>query len=942
MKVLFVVLNILYFSINTTLLAQTKPLRVEKNIEKYLNQNLTTVADKPLKVLIRTNTSLSTAQLQKIRPLKVLAPTYYVVDGANLQDLPTASYVTFAANNLWKLSDELMKSYERNPTSKKELALRIAFKQWEASAELRQTLVLTSVDTLQKIATVIVAPKNLQKLLENEEVVYVDLQAPKAKTEVVINGIDLAVNEVSEARNLYSGIDGTGVNLSIKEDLFDELDLDLLGKNLPNAAASNTVTAHATTMATLAVGSGNSFLRGLGVAPSAKLSSSSFSNIMPDDIATLSARNIQIQNHSYGTTIENVYGIEAAACDRQIYDADTLVHVFSAGNVGTSTPSAGVYQGLAAQANLTGNFKQAKNLLVIGGINRENVSEDLSSRGPAYDGRIKPELVALGQDGTSGSAAITSGSVVLLEQMYRQKFNVAPSAALVKAVMINAADDLGRPGPDYIYGYGKVNITQSLKTIDENRAAVYDVNKDEVKSVALSVPDNVAEIKVTVAWNDPPAEINATASLINHLALQVQDASGSSFLPWVLSSFPHADSLVKNAERKVDLLNNVQQVSIENPSSGIFQVQVNGAGITQGNQQRFALAYSYKLKNQFQFSSPVQEEGFYADEGNYIRWKNTLSASQGSLSVSFDGGVNWQLINAQINLSTGFYLWNVPDVFSRALLKMEIAGQMYLSQSFIVSKARTLKVGYACTHGAFLYWNKQDGAKDYTLYGIVDNKLQALATTADTILRLNADQLSGQFFAVGANGVDFSGLKSYTINYTQQGVSCYTRQFFASITENNQVRLDLNIGTTADLKNIIWEKLTAVNTFTALQQTTVVGNQLQYSILDANPKKGIQYYRVTYETTFGRVISDLVSVVFLQEDEFSIYPNPVSDFLTVLSGSFSDYSLSVVNMLGQKVFEQVVANSTNRFDLSQLSTGVYVVIITRNGQQLKKIKLIKS
>ena len=193
---------------------------------------------------------------------------------------------------------------------------------------------------------------------------------------------------------------------------------------------------------------------------------------------------------------------------------------------------------------------------------------------------------------------------------------------------------------------------------------------------------------------------------------------------------------------------------------------------------------------------------------------------------------------------------------------------------------------------------------------------------------------------MAANGTDFTGLKSYTIDYTQQGVACYVRSLFASVTDVNKIRLDLSIGTVLDIKNIIWEKQTGVNTYTVLQQTKPGNNILDYSIFDDKPKSGIQFYRVTFETANGNIVSDLVSATFLKENEFSFYPNPVTDYLTILSGSFEDYSLSIFNILGQKVFEEKAA-STNRFGLTALTTGVYVGVIVKNGEQVKQFKLIK-
>jgi len=921
--------------------AQIQPAGIEKKIEKYISKTSTSLklsGDQP--VLVRFNHALSPAEIKSLNPKKRLSGDYFIVQKSAISSLSKSVVYQKEANGLWKLSERLIKVMDKAGKKNDSILVRLAVKDVSTLSNIAQSLSIKSVDKVNNIYTVYILPVDLMSLLEKDDILYADV-LPVAKEEVVINGLDLGLNQISNAHSFFPGIDGTGVNLSLKEQMYDATDLDLLGKTLPGALTGTTPTTHATIMATLAIGSGNSFIRGLGAAPKAKLAYSDFSNLMPDPAGDLSKLQIKVQNHSYGTDIDNDYGMEAAAYDKQIFETDTLIHVFSAGNKGTSTPSVGLYQGITARANLTGNFKQAKNLLVIGGINRENISENLSSKGPAYDGRVKPELVALGEDGTSGSAAITSGSIALLEQFYQLKYKKAASAALIRATLINSADDLGTPQVDFVYGYGKLNVAQSLKTLDENRVSLYNVAKNQDLVVPLAIPPNVAEVKLTITWNDPPATVNAAQSLINGLDLSLENPSGSITLPWVLSTYPHLDSLAKPAVRKADQINTVQQVSLDNPDAGTYNIHINGSRITQGNNQAFALAYHYKLKNTFSFISPDQNGYFFANEGNYIRWENTYSAKTGNLSVSYDDGSTWKSIAQNVDLSKGFYSWTAPDQFSKAILRMEVEGNTIQSQSFVISSPRILKVGYVCKDGIVLNWNPQPGAKDYTLYHIVDNVLAPVLTLTDTITKIDISKIASKYFAVAANGVGFTGLKSYTIDYTQQGIACYVKSLFASVADDNRIRVDLSIGSTLDLKNIIWEKQTGVNTFSILQQTKPVQNQLDYAIFDDKPKEGIQFYRVTFETASGQVQSDLVSVVFLKADQFSFFPNPVADYLTILSGSFEDYSLSIFNILGQKVFEEK-ATSSNKFALNALSTGVYVGVINKNGQQLKKFKLIKK
>lgn len=906
-----------------------KAFLAETNYANPLNNNNLAI--------IKFDGVLSAAEIAVLKPKKQLGNGYFIVDQNSHLPLKKSLVFNQPANMLWKLSEKLLQIINKRQNSDS-IIVRLSFNQLN---NLPKNLAIKRIDYQNNILTVNISVGNLINLLALPEILYADI-IPVAQTEVVINGIDLGVNQIQYARGLYPNINGSGVNISLKEGMYDANDLDLLGKTIPGANVSQEATTHATIMATLALGRGNTFIRGLGVAPEAKLAFSNFANLMPDSLSYFNRLKINIQNHSYGTDIDNNYGIEAAAFDKQIFDADTLMHIFSAGNKGTSTPTSGIYQDITARANLTGNFKQAKNLLVIGGIDRENNTENLSSKGPAYDGRVKPELVAIGEDGTSGAAAITSGSVALFEQLYRQKFNRAAPSALLRAAFINAADDLGTPEVDFIYGFGRLNTAEALKTLDENRVNQYQVSQNQDFTIPLTLPANVAKAKVTLVWNDPPAVVNAAQSLVNGLDLSVENPGGAITLPWVLSSFPNIDSLSLPATRKLDIINTVQQVTLDRPVAGNYTIHVKGNRITQGQNQRFALAYQYDLVNTFAFTNPENNELFFAGEDNYIRWKNTFNSKMGKLSVSYDGGNTWLLIESAVDLSNGFYNWATPNLFTTAWLKMEVEAQNIISKSFIISAPLTLKVGYACSSGLLLHWNPQVGAKNYTVYHLVDQKLQALSTVTDTLIKLDNNPSNDKFFAVAANGDGFTGLKSYTIDYTLQGVGCYIINLFAQQTADNQVKLDLNIGSTQGLTKIIWQKLTSANTFTTLQETDINSKALQYNILDKNPTKGLQTYQVIFQTEAGNVVSDTARVVFLQNDEFSFYPNPVIDNLTVLSGAFESYKLQLFNMLGQKVFEEERTANTTQFNLSKLAAGLYIGVIVKDGKQLNKFKILKN
>ena len=648
---------------------------------------------------------------------------------------------------------------------------------------------------------------------------------------------------------------------------------------------------------------------------------------------------VSVQNHSYGLGVDNFYGPQAEAYDRQVFESDTIIHIFSAGNSGLITPADGIYKNIPFMANITGNFKTAKNIIVVGGIGLEDIPEPRSSRGPAYDGRVKPEIVALGQDGTSGAAALTSGTVAIFQQKYKSLFGKQPTQSIVKSIFVNSADDIGAPQVDYVTGFGKLNALEAIQTIIENRFKTGTVNDQQDYTFQLQVPANQQELKVTLAWIDPPAAINNVQGIVNHLDLSLETPAGPLILPWILNTYPSADSLSLPAKRGIDNINTVQQVSLTNVPAGNYTVHVKGRTVTQGKQD-FSIAYQLKATGSFDWTFPLKDAAIFAAQDNYVRWSSTLSGQTGKLSVSYDNGTNWTVLSSNINFSSPFFKWTVPNLFTRALLKMETGGKEFITESFVVSPPEDIKVGYNCADKVLFHWSLQPSATGYTLYNLKDNVLKSVRQLTDTLVIIDKSEMATPYFTVSANGADFSGIKSETKNYTTQGVVCYVRTFQANIVDDAG-KLDLTIGTTYNLKRIIWEKQTSPGVFAQIAETAVTSGLLNYSQTDKNLVRGIQFYRVTLETNDGiKIPSDILPLNFLKENDFATYPNPVTDILSVLSGDFEPYTLSLYNLSGQKIYLKE-ANGLYQFDLSALSTGLYIGTITRNGNTLKKIKIIK-
>ena len=416
-------------------------------------------------------------------------------------------------------------------------------------------------------------------------IIFIENGKRVPREEIQAGNLDLSVNKINLVHRNFPSINGEGIVVSVKENKPDTTDIDFKGRFLSTHLSSTTVNSHASIMSTMIAGGANSWHLGKGAAWGSTISSSGFAVLLPDANSAYQQYNISVQNHSYGVGVENYYGADAAAYDASTIANGSLLHIFSSGNSGTSAATTGIYSGLSGVANLTGSFKMAKNILTAGATDSFFIVAALSSKGPAHDGRVKPELVAFGEDGSSGSAALFSGVSLQLQHLYKQMNGSLPPNTLIKAILINSADDIGNTEVDYKNGFGNLNANNAMNTLRGNKFFAGAVSNSSSQSFTITVPPGIKKLKATLVWNDPPAVPNATKALINDLDLELSEiSSGQSWRPWVLNPFPHVDSLSQLAKRKKDTLNNIEQITIENPVAGIYQLKVTGENVTTTSQ----------------------------------------------------------------------------------------------------------------------------------------------------------------------------------------------------------------------------------------------------------------------------------------------------------------------------------------------------------------------
>ena len=770
--------------------------------------------------------------------------------------------------------------------------------------------------------------KMIQAILPLDEVLFVDEQRT-AKEELAVSNLDLSADKANVLYARYPQYNGNGIVVSVKENRPDTADIDFHGRYLSTTLSSTTFSTHATDMCSIIGGGSNTYYEGKGVAWGSTISSSSFAVLLPDADAAYQQYNITVQNHSYGTGIENFYGADAAAYDASVITRPSLVHVFSAGNSGTQTSTMGPYANVPGFANITGSFKMAKNIITVGHVDSLGAVLAPSSKGPAYDGRVKPDLVAFAEDGSSGAAAIVSGISLALQQAYKDMHGSMPSSALIKAVLLNSADDVGTKGIDFTSGYGMANAYKAMLHVINAQHFTGSVANGGNDIVNLTVPANTKQLKITLTWNDPPGAPNAAKALKNDLDLELSLPSASqSWQPWVLSHFPKTDSLQLLPVRKRDSLNNAEQITIDNPVAGNYQINVKGFSVTASSPQSYFIAYQFDTLNRFNWFYPTKQDNIFGGRTNILRWESTYSNTTAQLEYSLNNGNTWQTIDNAVDLTKGYYKWTPADTFATALLRMNFASQNFVSDTFTISKRFDVFVGFNCPDSFMLWWHRVRGVNNYQVYRLGDKYMDPLLATTDTAIILGKQTNTSLFYAVAPLINNKTGVRSYGYNYTTQGVTCYVRTFLAQLINNTGV-LDLDLGTIYNIKTITWQKLGPGGYISLQTVNTLQG--LHFSYTDNVLLHGLNTYRVKIELMDGRVIYSESETIYFADEPYLIYPNPVAQYqdVTIINNDADNAQLQVFNSMGVKVYETKITGWTNRIPTGKLNKGLYLLRIIK-------------
>ncbi len=262
-----------------------------------------------------------------------------------------------------------------------------------------------------------------------------------------------------------------------------------------------------------------------------------------------------------------------------------------------------------------------------------------SGRGPCTPAsRIKPDLVAPGtficsaraanvgassdfwalhsnQDyaymgGSSMATAIVSGCAAVVRDWVVNGRNHQPSAALLRALLINGSATLsgwdavqdGGEVPNFHQGFGSVDLTGILPDpsrpdfsvcwVDDWQGAdgLEFADAGQAVIVRFNV-DGGDPLRLCLTWDDPPgpAVVNPLELM---LTLESPEDPDSPLDEW--RSNPHAPGRERSAD-EADLWNNVHIIRLEDPDPGWYQARIQANSTPYHRPQRFALVYSGRI-----------------------------------------------------------------------------------------------------------------------------------------------------------------------------------------------------------------------------------------------------------------------------------------------------------------------------------------------------------
>ena len=562
---------------------------------------------------------------------------------------------------------------------------------------------------------------------------------------------------------------GAGVYIALGDDGALVPHLDLTGRVFQNGNDGASNGLHGELMAGIIAGAGNRIELYKGAAPHSLLHIETDLGAVKKGAENFIDKGIALTNTTLSEDCNRGYTTLSALADRQIQQFGGLMHIFSAGNLGQYNCQYGAGIGWG---NLSGGTKTCKNGLTVGNAHYNMSLYPTSSRGPTADGRIKPDLVAVGWAtslapnnayettiGTSPAAAATAGAWAQLSEGCNLLWpGQLVDVALVKAALLNTTLDIDQTGPDFRSGWGMIRADRAWEVIQNQKFAEANVAHGQTQTINIAVPPGAHTARVMVYWNDPEGLPTAQHVLVNDLDLHLSAAS-QTYLPWRLR--PHPDSVHLPATTGYDRINNVEQVVL--PVSGLTDMEavVHGYAVSSAPQRSVVVWYfEYPL---LALKAPRDSSVFTSNQKISLIWDVAQNNNGTVVEMSFNQGQSWSFLE---NSTTGTaVVTHQTDTLAEVWVRVVKEGYNDKRVLFIAPEVGYPQIGSICPDSFVVSWSPVAGATAYQVEQLVGGHIKPVWVTGDTTVKLGASQIfSPQWVAVRpiyANGV--AGARSVAV-----------------------------------------------------------------------------------------------------------------------------------------------------------------------------------
>ncbi len=644
-------------------------------------------------------------------------------------------------------------------------------------------------DDFGKYVHLVAALDDIDRLADLPFVVYVEpvypVPEPENYTGRTLHRSNAMANDYPTGRHY----DGTGVNVMLQDDGVIGPHIDYSGRVIQQYITYN-YGDHGDHCAGIIMSAGNIDPKARGNAFGANLFVYGAAPTYPGFEAIPShyfSNEIRVTSTSYSNGCNAGYTSLTWTMDQQIRTYPALMHVFSAGNNGSEDCGYGAGNGWG---NITGGHKAAKNVMTVANLDYKDDLSGSSSRGPAHDGRIKPDIAAKGSDvnstinpntyglnsGTSMSCPGVAGVMTQLFHAYRELNGGSdPTGGLLKAIALNTAEDLGNPGPDFKFGWGRINGLRAVEVLEQGRYDSATIAQGESFSHEFTVPENTAQLRVMVYWTDYESSVNTNWALVNDLDITVTDPLAAEWHPWVLNHYPDPDSLDKNAVRDIDDRNNMEQVTLDYPDGGTYTLTVDGTLVPQGP-QKYYIVYEY-IPDDIIVTYPYGGEKFSPGDNELIRWDAFGNEGTFTVEYSFDYGQTWAVAKDDVPGDERYYNWTVPTTITgQALVRVSRGDNSGVSTApfSVIPVPGNLAVDWACDNALHLSWNEVYGATQYTVYMLGEKYMEPIGTTTiNSFIVEDVNDTDTYWFSVSAEGPDGAhGQRAWAIEKTPGTFEC--------------------------------------------------------------------------------------------------------------------------------------------------------------------------